>query len=230
MDESWPLFHALDHGNNFFSQEDVLRLALTSPRVVGTLNWIALCRNEDPRPRRAQLPLARPRRPIIFASRAADALCRIAALDENNAAAFRRLATGGVSRGTVVTWGSTTLGRRNDAPIDANFVAVACGLLHSVGLRVDLTVITWGDTTSGQRDDTPTDANFVAVACGDEHSVGLRGDGTVVAWGCNVGHHGDLAPPHDDAKCVTKFVAIACGYEHRVGILSIERDRSVIAP
>ena len=137
MDKSlWPLFHALDHGNKFLSREDVLRLALTSPQVVGTLNWIALCRNEDPRPRRAQLPLARPRRPIIFASRAVDVLCRIAALNENNAVALRRLAAGGVSR--VVT-----RHLRDDAPVHANFVAAACGFEHSVGLRAEGTVVTW---------------------------------------------------------------------------------------
>ena len=212
MDASWPLFHALDHGNNFFSREDVLRLALTSPRVVGTLNWITLCRNEDPRPRRAQLPLARPRRPIIFAPRAVDVLCRIAALDEGNAAAFRRLVTGGVSRGTVVTWGGTRVGQRVDVPTDANFVAVACGRHHSVGLRADGTVVTWGSTMSGRRDDAPTDANFVAIACGYYHSVGLRADGTVVTWGATVDGQRNEAPT--DAN----FVAVVCGYYHSVGL------------
>ena len=176
MEKSWPLFHAVNHGT-FLSQEDVLRLALTSPRVVRALNWIALWRNEDlpstRRPRRAQLPLARPRRPITFAPRAVDALCRIAALDEGSAAAFRHLATGG-PRGTVVTWGSTIFGQRNHAPTDANFVAVACGGYHSVGLRADGTVATWGDTSWGQRADAPTDANFGAVACGYHRTVSLR--------------------------------------------------------
>ena len=132
------------------------------------------------RPRRPQLPLAKPRRPLTFAPRAVDALCRIAALDEGNAAAFHRLATGGVSRGTVVTWCDNRSGQPNDAPTDANFIAIACGLSHSVGLRADGTVVTWGGTMSGQRNDAPTDATFVAVACGGSHSVGLRADGTVV--------------------------------------------------
>ena len=215
MDKSWPLYHAVNHGNKFFSRMDVLRLALTSPRVTGTLNWIALCRNEDPptrhRPRRAQLPLARPRRSISFAPRAVDALCRIAALDEDNAAAFRRLATGG-HRGTVVTWGRTNGGQRDDAPTDANFVAVACGRFHSVGLRADGTVVTWGATLDGQRDDAPTDANFVAVACGAFHSVGLRADGTVVTWGATI------SGQRDDAPTDANFVAISCGSYHSVGL------------
>ena len=149
MDESWPLYHAVNHGK-FLSRVDVLRLALASSRVAGTLNWIALWRNEDlpssRRPRQAQLPLSgRPRRPIMFAPRAVDVICRLAALDESNAAAFRRLATGGVSCGTVVTWGSTRSGQRNGAPTDANFVAIACGGAHSVGLRADGTAVTWGN-------------------------------------------------------------------------------------
>ena len=157
---------------NFLSQEDVLRLSLTSSRVARAVNWIALWRNEATprRPRRAQLPLARPRRPKTFAPSAVDALCRKAALDETNAAAFRRLATGG-PRGTVVTWGGTSYSERQNAPTDANFVAVACGTFYSVGLRADGTVRTWGLTSDGQRNNAPTDVNFVAVACGRYHSV-----------------------------------------------------------
>ena len=151
MDSAWPLYHAVLNHGTFFSQGDVLRLALTSKRVAGTLNWVALCRNEDSRtrrrPRRGQLPLARPRRPITFAPRAVDALCRIAVLDEGNAAAFRRLATAGVSRGTVGTWGATIGGQRDDAPTDANFIAIACGWTHSVGLRADGRVVTWEGTS-----------------------------------------------------------------------------------
>ena len=169
MDKSLPpLCHAVTQG--FSSRVDVLRLALTSPGVAAGLNWIALCRNDDPptrrRPRRAQFPLRKPPRLITFASRAVDALCRIAALDETNAAAFRRLATGGVSRGTVVTWGGTNIGQRNNTPTDTNFVAVACGVMHSVGLRANGTVVTWGGTSECQRNDAPSDANFVAVAWG----------------------------------------------------------------
>ena len=214
MEASWPIFHAVNH-SNFLSRVDVLRLALTSPRVAGTVNWIALWRNEDSltrrRPRRAQLPLARPRRPISFAPRALDALRRIAALNENNAAAFRRLATGR-PRGTVVTWGATTSGQRDDAPTDANFVAVACGTFDSVGLRADGTVVTWGNTTLGQRNNAPTDANFVAVAGGAFYSVGLRADGTVVSWGATGNGQ------RDDAPTDTNFVAIACGDYHSVGL------------
>ena len=212
MDESWPLYHAVNHAK-FLSQVDLLRLALTSPRVAGKLNWIALWRNEgSPTPRRQhrpQLPLARPRRPIIFAPRAVDALCRIAALDKKNTAAFRRLATGG-PRGRVVTWGEP--GASYDTPTDANFIAVACGGYHSVGIRTDGTVITWGATGAGQRDDAPTDASFVAVACGSFHSVGLRSDGTVVTWG-------DMSEGQcSDAPTDGNFVAMACGYNHSVGL------------
>ena len=75
-----------------------------------------------------------------------------------------RSAAGGIFRGTVVTWGATDFGQRDDAPTDVNFVAVACGWTHNVGLRADGTVVTWGYTGNGQRVDAPTDANFVAVA------------------------------------------------------------------
>ena len=76
--------------------------------------------------------------------------------------------------GDVVTWGDTSDGHRNDAPTDADFVAISTGAFHSVGLRAVGTGVTWGDTSQGQRNDAPTDANFVAIACGDYHSCGIR--------------------------------------------------------
>ena len=214
MDEphSSPLSNAVNLAN-FLSREEVLRLALTSPGVAGTLNWLALWRNEATprRPRRAQLPLTRPRPPITFAPRAVDAFCRIAALDETNAAAFRRLATGDVSRGTVVTWGGGS-NEHDDEPTAANFVAVACGDYHSVGLRADGTVVTWGGTRGGQRNEAPTDANFVAISCGYYHCVGLQTDGTVVTWG-------DMSEDQrDEEPTDANFVAVACGYHHSCGI------------
>ena len=74
--------------------------------------------------------------------------------------------------GTVVTWGDTSDSQRDDAPVDANFVAISCAWHHSVGLRADGTVVTWGGTDAS--DDAPTDSNFVAVVCGRVHGLGLR--------------------------------------------------------
>ena len=226
MDKSWLLSHAVDLGN-FLSLVGILRLAVTSPRVAGTLNWIALCRNDDdprttPRSRntrfRPQLPLVRPRPPITFSPRAAEALCRIAGLDKNNAEAFRRLATRGGSA-TVVTTSSQD---DYETPTDANFVAVACGSGHSVGLRGDGTVVTWAGTHFGERVDAPTGTNFVAVACGEHHSVGLQDDGTVMTWG----HGGSVFMTLDfynynqrnDVPTNPNFVVVACGNEHCVGL------------
>ena len=209
MDESWPFYHAVNHGT-FLSRVDVLRLALTSSRVARALNWIALWRNEDSSIRRPQLSLSgRPRQPITFAPSAVDALCDIAALDEGNAAAFRRLATCG-PQGRVVIWGNA--GESDNAPTDANFVAIACGYDHSVALRADGIVVTWCLNEDGQRNDAPTDANFIAVACGWHHSVGLRADGTVVTWGDSI--HGQ----RDDAPTDANFVAVACRTFHSVGL------------
>jgi len=67
-------------------------------------------------------------------------------------------------------------GQRNNGPTSADFVAIACGDSHSVGLRDDGTVVTWGDN------DAPASAGFVAIACGVSHSVALHHDGSVVTW------------------------------------------------
>ena len=207
---------AVNLGNSFLSRLDLFRLALTSHLVAGTLNWVALWGIHKPKPpRRAQPPLPRPQRPpllVRFAPKAMGVLCRIAALNEGNAAAFRHLASGGGLQGTVVTWGVPFYNQRDDAPVDANFVAVACGFAHSVGLRADGTVVTWGGTDMDQRNDAPTDSNFVAIACGLKHSVALRADGSVDTWGANSDGQ------RNDAPTDANFIAISCGDNHSVGI------------
>ena len=167
-----PLPCAGRHGTTF-CPEWTPRLALTSPRVAqaeqlptGSLSVVTKTyRLIDTTPAAPSSASARETSTahISFAPGAVDALCRIAALDKGNAAAFRRLATSG-PRATVVTWGGA--GETDDTPTDAIFVADACGYYHSVGLRTDGTVVTWGGgTTNGQRNDAPTDANIVAIAC-----------------------------------------------------------------
>ena len=208
--QSWDLSDVVNHCN-FLSRVEVLRLGLTSKVVARALNWIVLCRNEDPpttlrRPRRGQLPLVRPRRPITFA------LCRLAGLDEKNATAFRRF-NKSAPLCTVVTWGAARdEDQHDDPPTEANFVAIACGRGQSVALRADGTVVTWGRTNEGQHVDAPTDANFVAISCGYYHSVGLRADGTVVTWGRT--RNGQ----RNDAPTDSNFVAVACGAYHNCGI------------
>ena len=83
----------------------------------------------------------------------------------------------------VVAWGEDDFGEVSDSPTDANYIAIAGGLDHSLALRSDGMVVAWGRDNYGQVSGRPTDTNYTAIAAGDYYSLALRRDGTVVAWG-----------------------------------------------
>ncbi len=95
---------------------------------------------------------------------------------------------------------------------NADYVAVAAGYFHSLGLKSDSTVVAWGKNDYGQCDVPWPNAGFVAVAAGYDHSVGLKSDGTVVAWGRN--NYGQCTVPESSAG----FAAIAAGGGFSLGL------------
>ena len=58
---------------------------------------------------------------------------------------------------------------------NTDFVAVAGGKRHSLGLKADGSIVAWGYNDYGQCDVAAPNADFVAVAGGDCHSLGLKG-------------------------------------------------------
>ena len=98
----------------------------------------------------------------------------------------------------MVHWGSqTTL-----PPTPYNYVAIAAGVNHCLGLRSDGTVVSWGGSY-------PVPAglsNVVDIAAGYDHSLALRSDGTVVTWGATNTYGRNLIPPG-----LTNVIGIACG-------------------
>lgn len=93
----------------------------------------------------------------------------------------------------------------NPGSFDRNWIAIAAGGTHSLGLQADGTLWAWGDNGSGQLGDpgivtsvnfpsqivglTPPTPGFnsswVAVAAGQNHSLALQADGTLWAFGNN---------------------------------------------
>ena len=73
-----------------------------------------------------------------------------------------------------MAWGDNTYGKC-DVPVpNADFVSVAGGDFHSLGLKSDGTIVAWGSNTSGQCDVPVPNADFVAVAGGSGHSLGIK--------------------------------------------------------
>ena len=89
----------------------------------------------------------------------------------------------GVVRGEspemIVAWGDNTYGQCTVPLPNADFVAVAGGGGHSLGLKSDGTIVPWGNNGWGQCDVPAPNADFVAVAAGGDHSLGLKSDGTI---------------------------------------------------
>ena len=121
---------------------------------------------------------------------------------------------------SIVAWGWNYHGQCDVPGPNADFVAVAGGGAHNLGLKSDGTIVVWGDNSYGQCDVPAPNADFAAVAAGDVHSLGLKSDGTIVAWGWN--GHGQCDVPGPNAD----FVAVAAGWVHSLGLKS---DGTIVA-
>ncbi|MCK4342939.1 MAG: hypothetical protein KAY37_14595, partial [Phycisphaerae bacterium] len=95
-----------------------------------------------------------------------------------------------------------------------DFVAVAGGYKHSLGLKADGSIVAWGRNNYGQCDVPAPNTYFVAVAAGFEHSLGLKAYGSIVAWGYNYAGQCNVPEPNTD------FVAVAGGGDHNLGLKS----------
>ena len=118
--------------------------------------------------------------------------------------------------GSIVGWGGQVVG----VDLSADFVAVAAGRYHSLGLKADSSIVAWGRNYFGQCDVPGPNAGFVAVAAGDYHSLGLKADGSIVAWGRGIWGICSVPAPNTD------FVAVAAGDHHSLGVKS---DGSIVA-
>ncbi|MCH2137282.1 MAG: hypothetical protein MK101_12020, partial [Phycisphaerales bacterium] len=105
-------------------------------------------------------------------------------------------------------WGKNDYGQ-SVVPVNQEFVQVAVGREHSLGLRADGTAIAWGSNAYGACD-VPV-VNFTQVSAGGNHSLGLRSDGTTLAWGQN--YYGQCDVPAGES-----FVQVVAGHAHSSGL------------
>jgi hypothetical protein len=122
--------------------------------------------------------------------------------------------------GSIVAWGHSGSGQ-GDVPVpNTDFVAVAAGDYHNLGLKADGSVMAWGRNDFGQTDVPAPNTEFVAVAAGEDNSLGLKADGSIVSWGENTWGQADVPAPN------TGFVAVAAGGRHSLGL---KTDGSIVA-
>ena len=76
--------------------------------------------------------------------------------------------------GSIVAWGGTESGQCNVPAPNSNFVAMAAGWNHGLGLKADGSIVAWGDNTYGQCTVPEPNTGFVAVASEAWHSLGFK--------------------------------------------------------
>jgi len=111
-----------------------------------------------------------------------------------------------------VAWGGNTSGQWSVPAPNADFVAVAAGDYHSLGLKSDGRIVTWGRNDTEQCEVPAPNAGFVKVAGGALHSLGIKADGSIVAWGDNM--YGQCRPPAPNLN----YVLVSGGFGHNLAL------------
>ncbi len=125
--------------------------------------------------------------------------------------------------GFLMSWGTGVYGpsyMRSPLVIPSpnnEFISVAAGFDHSLGLKANGSIVAWGGGNEAGQCNVPSpNSGFIALAAGGNKSLGLKSDGSVVAWG---GLNSVPNPNRD-------FVAVAVGNHHCLGLKS---DGSIVA-
>jgi hypothetical protein len=120
-----------------------------------------------------------------------------------------------VYAGKIVEWGDNRYGQCNVPSPNTDFVAIAAGIGHSLGLKADGSIVSWGDNKYGQCDIPSSNTDFIAVAAGGYYSLGLKADGSIVTLG-QYRPHGPNEVPFSSPN--TGFTAIAASFLHSLGL------------
>src|SRR5437773_7317115 len=125
---------------------------------------------------------------------------------------FRCYSRGPVSQcGPETDWFDNSLGMErvsqcNVPAMNNDFIAIAAGSDHGLGLRDNGSIVTWGCAAPfsyGQCNVPSPNGGFIAIAAGGYHSLGLKNDGTILAWGYNGDGECSVPGPNNG------FVAVA---------------------
>jgi alpha-tubulin suppressor-like RCC1 family protein len=150
--------------------------------------------------------------------------------------------------GTAWAWGwnidaalgdNSTVNRSSPVSVVGGFtdwIQLAGGSIHSLGLRADGTAWAWGCNSFGRLGDNTTVAksspvsvvggftDWIQLSGGAVHSLGLRANGTAWAWGCNqVGRLGDnsttnRSSPVSVVGADAVWIKVSAGNYHSLGV------------
>ncbi len=120
----------------------------------------------------------------------------------------------------VFVQGNNNYDQVNVPAPNKDFIAIAAGHDHILGLKSNGSIVAWGNNESGQINVPPPNESFTAISAGRDHSLGLKTDGSIVSWGKNDNGQCDVPVPNDD------FIGLDGGLWHSLGL---KTDGSIVA-
>ncbi|HPS02627.1 MAG TPA: hypothetical protein PLA90_13910, partial [Candidatus Sumerlaeota bacterium] len=128
----------------------------------------------------------------------------------------------------ILAWGDNEQNQCVVPSPNGDFLGLAGGGSHSLGLKSDGSIVGWGKNDDGQCVVPTSNSHFVAVAGGAYHSLALKSDGSLVAWGSNLNSMGRLSFQGTVPESILNrdFVKIVAGSYYN---LALKSDGSVVA-
>ncbi|MBU0617824.1 MAG: hypothetical protein KKI02_08915, partial [Planctomycetes bacterium] len=77
--------------------------------------------------------------------------------------------------GSIVAWGCNMYGEDDEPVPNTDFMALAAGAHHNLGLKADGSIVAWGSNGRGECNEPVPNTGFMAVAGGAHYSLGIRG-------------------------------------------------------
>ena len=124
------------------------------------------------------------------------------------------------AQSSIISWGYDANNQVSNTPLGTDFVAIAGGGNHSLGLKVDGSIESWGDDWFGQVTNTPLGNNYAQIAGGSSHSLVLTNVGSLESWGYDAYNQVSNTP------LGTGFTQVACGLGHSA---AIKADSSLVS-
>ncbi len=127
----------------------------------------------------------------------------------------------GAVLGSIVAWGWNGSAQSYVPVPNVDFIGIAAGVEHGLGLKSDGSIVAWGSCGGAGECNVPApNTGFVAVEGGWAHSLGLKADGSIVAWGINSAGQLNVPAPNSG------FIAVAAGADFSLGL---KADGSIVA-
>lgn len=86
------------------------------------------------------------------------------------------------------SWGFDDCGQTSNTPTTGEFLQLAAGRNHSLGLKTDRSIVCWG-LGNGR----PVTGKYNMVTSGAWHSLAISSEGSIVGWGFDRQGQGEYA-------------------------------------